>query len=110
MSEQESTDFNESVSELRARVNREMVSDAIEVDRDGDTTEVSLFYLEPEKQKKMVRTPFGVALAMVEPDTDKLIAELLDDIESVTSPDRMDVEDKNGFYVVTVTFEDGRTW
>ena len=104
------TEHTESETELRERVNREMVSDAVEVDRDGDTTEISLFYLEPERKTKPVRTPFGVALAVVEPDGEKLMAELLDDISSVTSPDRMDVEDKNGFYVVTLTYQDGRTW
>lgn len=111
MTGQETDDYNESLTELRERVSREIISDAVQVDRDGDTTEVSLFYHEPtQRKKKLVRTPMGLAVAIKKPETDKLLAELLDDIESVTNPDRMDVEDKNGFYVVTVIFEDGCTW
>lgn len=100
----------ETERELRERVSREMISDAVFVERDGDTTEISLLYHEPDKRQKLVRTPFGPAIAVVEQDVEALMAELMDDITSVTKPDRMDVEDQNGFYTITLTYEDGRTW
>lgn len=97
-------------AELREKVSREMVSDAVEVDRTEGVTTISLLYHEPEKETELVQTPMGVAVTMVEPETDALIAELMDDVQSITSPDRMDVEDKNGFYVVELTFQEGNSW
>lgn len=97
-------------TELRKKVSREMVSDAVDIDRDGEETVISLFYLEPESKTKLVKTPVGHAIAVVEPETDALIAELMDDIQSVTSPDRMDVEDRNGFYVVELTYKEDNSW
>lgn len=99
-----------SKTELREKVSREMVSDAVEVEHDGDVTTISLFYHEPETQMELVETPLGSMVTLVEPRTDILMAELLDDVQSVTSPDRMDVEDKDGFYVVALTYEEGNSW
>lgn len=101
---------NMTPTELRKQVDREMVNDAVEVDTEGEETTISLFYLEPESETKLVKTPIGHAIAVVESETDALIAELMDDIQSVTSPDRMDVADENGFYVIELTYKEGNSW
>lgn len=97
-------------SEIREKVSREMVSDAVEVEREGDETTISLYYHEPESRTEPVSTPFGLALAVKEPHMDALMAELIDDIYQQTTPDNLSVEDENGFYVVELTYEDGRGW
>ena len=92
---------------IRKEVSRRIPNDAVDVDTDGNETVISLFYHEPEAVTKPVSTPFGVAIAVMEPQMDALIAELVDDIYLETTPDDISIEDEGGFYVVELTYEDG---
>lgn len=103
-------EYSESDSELRARVSREMIADAVQIEREGNRTEIALLYHKPEERKKTIPTPFGLAIVMSKPKGERLIAELLDDIEQRTTPDYMDVNDKGSFFEVTLTYLNGRTW
>jgi len=95
----------------RYRVMRDIPSDALQVDEDDEgTTTVELYYHEPESRTKPVRTPMGTMLAIQKPRTEVAVASLLDDIEMVTEPDDIEVEDKNGFFVITLTYSDGNNW
>lgn len=102
--------MDESESELRRRVTQDIEADAVAVEMDEGETEISLFYHEPSTKTKPVKTPLGLMLAVVEPDPEKLLARAVDEIYATTSPDEMDIEDKNGFYVVTLEYDDGNTW
>lgn len=102
--------MQQSETEVREQVRREMLADAVDVEIEGDETTVSLYYHEPEARKQPVLAPFGIAIAITEPDVEGLMAELIDDIYQQTSPDNLSVEDKDGFYVIELTYEDGNSW
>lgn len=95
---------------LREQVNRDVVSDAVEVEAHGDETTVCLYYLEPQCQVEPVRVGENVALAVVNPEVDAVIAEMMDSVTRVTTPDEMSVEDCDGYYVIELTFEEGNSW
>lgn len=95
---------------IRAKVSNTIKSDSVVVNCDGDTTEISLLYHEPERNGNVLSTSFGAAVTLGESYSEELMAEILDEIQQVTSPDQMDVEDKNGYFEVTLTYEDGNEW
>lgn len=94
----------------REEVNEQIESDAVQINADGETTTVSLFYHEPSATEKVVTTPLGPAVALVEPNSEELMTEVLERVSAVTQPDRMDVADENGYYVVTLTYEDDNSF
>lgn len=98
--------------EFRDAVQMDVPSDALTVTQEGGTTTVELFYHEPESRTIPMRNPFGhgVILAIDQPDAESLMSEVIDDIQLSSSPNDWEIEDKGGFYVVTLTYEDGRTW
>lgn len=98
--------------EIRQAVKMDVPSDAIDVTKEEDTTTIELFYHEPESRVKPMRNPFGrgIILAIEEPNGEKLMSRVMDDIQLSSSPDDWTIEDKGNFYVVTLTYEDGRTW
>lgn len=103
-------EVNMDESEIRKSVKNDVEADAITVEQDDGVTTIQLFYHEPESQVKPIRTPFGRFAAVLQPDTDKMLEELVREIFSYTSPDNVNVEDKNGFYEVTLTYEDDKSW
>lgn len=98
--------------EFRDAVQMDVPSDALTVTQEGDTTTVELFYHEPESRMTPLRNPFGqgIILALETPNGEELMSEVIDDIQLSSSPDDWEIEDKGNFYVVTLTYEDGRTW
>lgn len=105
------TDNNmEERTELRERVQDSIDVDAVTVEREGEDTLISLFYHEPEKDSKLVKTPLGMGLAIKEPDMDELIDKMMNKIYRKTTPDATDIKRKNGYCIIEVYFLDGDSW
>lgn len=104
------TGMNE--EEFREAVQMDVPSDAITVSQEGNTTTVELFYHEPETRIIPMgnSTEFGILLSVEKVNGEKLMSEVIEDIQLSSSPNNWEIEDKNGFYVVTLTYEDGREW
>lgn len=98
--------------EFREAIEMDVPSDAISVTQEGDTTTVKLFYHEPESRIAPFKDSFGneIMLALGSPNSEKLMSDVIDDIQLCSSPDDWRIEDKSGFYVVTLTYDNGRTW
>lgn len=97
-------------TELKGRIRQKVIADSITIDDSGDELVVNLLYHEPETHFETVEANGHFAIAVCKPQMDIVMAELLDDIYEVTKPDRLDVEDKGGYYVVQLTYHDGHDW
>lgn len=95
---------------LRERVQNDVPADAVTVEEDDDRTTIRLFYHEPEPERTKRQTPFGIAVVVESPDPVEQMAQVMEDVQTHSSPDDWSVVDKDGFYVVRLTYEDGNSW
>lgn len=91
--------------EIREWMDEKILADAITVDVAEDETTVSLFYHKPERSEMTIFNVLGIDSPVPEPDPEMLVADMMDDVSSVVQPERMDVEDKTGYYIIELTFE-----